>query len=170
MTPACESPARRQLQTGARVLDLRLAINPWIVVQQRIAQAANLQSSSSSRQHATNIQQSTSGSAQLLLSRLASFLAPTYRLLTKLVGNQQRVLTQQASFQWADASILEGKVNMEEVGGPLTAAERKHCIVTSHSLPAAPLVQVLADVRRFLSQNPGEVSHHVSAQLPLEEL
>jgi hypothetical protein len=56
-----------------------------------------------------------------------------------------------------NACSLEGVVDMGVLGGPLSAAERKGCIVTSHSLPGVPLTTVLADIRRFLQENPGEV-------------
>ena len=174
----------RQLQAGARVLDVRLAINPWLAVSARAKHTTTTSSSSTS----------TSTSATSGSSGLASHNAPYintqtrgtsttsnkpdigsstswYRRLKTLLAGATLALntpTQPARAAPAPAApaaafnldpvLLEGALNMAAVGGPLTAAERQACIVTSHSLPGAPLVQVLADVRRFLAENPGEVS------------
>jgi hypothetical protein len=96
----------RQLRAGVRVLDLRLAVNPWLALHSRAVSTNQLNSSS-------------------LFS--------------------------------LDAARLEGSINLVAAGGALTADELPGALVLSHSLPAAPLADVLTDVQTFLVDNPGEV-------------
>jgi hypothetical protein len=55
-------------------------------------------------------------------------------------------------------SQLQGRIDYAAAGGPLSSAELASAVVISHSLPGAPLPGVLADVARFLQENPSEVS------------
>jgi len=185
--------ACRQLQAGARVLDIRLAINPWLAVQARAQQATSAKSSTSSAvsvptsHAAANRRLSRNSSWRALLqqqeppivSRRVPDAASTgfFQKLSALIAAAASTMSS-AMFRVAasaaayhrngpaalngpilrlDPVLLEGAVDMQSAGGPLTAAERQGCIVTSHSLPAAPLSTVLGDVRRFLAENPGEV-------------
>jgi hypothetical protein len=56
-----------------------------------------------------------------------------------------------------DTQQLQGRVDYAAAGGPLSAAELASAVVISHSLPGAPLAGVLADVARFLQEQPSEV-------------
>eukprot|EP00775_Hariotina_reticulata_P010932 gene10932-11086_t len=104
----------QQLQAGVRVLDLRLAVNPWMVIQQRSAPAVNNQQ----------------------------------------MPKQQTddVFTLQTS-----PTSIQGVINMEAAGGPLSATELTPALVAAHSLPAAPLDEVLRDLKQFLAEYPTEV-------------
>jgi hypothetical protein len=57
-----------------------------------------------------------------------------------------------------DHQQLQGQFDYAAAGGPLTAAELASAVVISHSLPGAPLAEVLADLARFLKEQPSEVS------------
>lgn len=131
------------------MLDIRLAINPWLAMQAR-ARA----------QPATVPQQQQ----QQHLLQQGFRLEPVFVAGAGEIGLPltavQRLQQQQQHGRPAlslNASSLEGVVEMGLMSGPLSAAERKGCIVTSHSLPGAPLTTVLADICRFLQENPGEV-------------
>lgn len=108
-------PACRQLLGGSRLLDLRLAVNPWLPLQQR------------------------SGFAAAATAAAAA-------------GHQQ-----QRRGLVLDAQQLESSVDYGVYGGPLSATELRGALVASHSLPGAPLAEMLADVARFLREQPGEV-------------
>jgi hypothetical protein len=124
------------------VLDIRLAINPWLAVQARAQQQQQ-------QQHG---HRPTRRLESVFVQRAVDMaLPPTPE---QHLQHQQQQHTQPALR--LDASTLEGVVDMG-LGGPLSAAERKGCIVMSHSLPGPPLVTVLTDIRRFLQENPGEV-------------
>ena len=56
-----------------------------------------------------------------------------------------------------DPDTLEGSLNLTASGGPLRLAEVSSALVVAHSLPAAPLREVLQDMRRFLLEQPTEV-------------
>jgi hypothetical protein len=166
---------RRQLQAGARVLDIRLAINPWLAVHARARAGLGAPTSSgSSHSGSPAASPSTHSSGQDTPLSLAARLAHAARKLvlrTPLARLTKQQLPPQAAPQAhshsdparlqpafeLDPAQLEGQLDMASVGGPLRAAEHRGCIVTSHSLPGAPLVTVLRDVRRFLQENPGEV-------------
>jgi hypothetical protein len=128
------------------VLDIRLAVNPWIPLQQRMQQpsgaASTTTTSSSMRQ----------------------------RLRGLLWQQQQQQQQAEAPAATAPASLrslqgifkldsqLQGRIDYAAAGGPLSAAELASAVVISHSLPGAPLAGVLADVARFLQEQPSEVS------------
>lgn len=115
----------RQLQAGARVLDIRLAVNPWLPLQQRLQQQPSARSSSSRSQRSRASQQPAATGAGCSLFRLDG--------------------------------LLQGHIDLAAAGGPLTAAELAGSVVISHSLPGSPLGGVLADVARFLREQPSEV-------------
>ncbi|WIA10286.1 hypothetical protein OEZ85_010480 [Tetradesmus obliquus] len=114
-----------QLQAGARVLDIRLAVNPWFPLQQRLQQQPSARSSSSRSQSSRASQQPAATGAGRSLFRLDG--------------------------------LLQGHIDLAAAGGPLTAAELAGSVVISHSLPGSPLGGVLADVARFLREQPSEV-------------
>lgn len=159
----------RQLQAGARVLDIRLAINPWIAVQARAQHASALKSLLSHRDSTTSIPVTapsvTSSSTLFVRLRAAVQSAVAAARKAMLLSTQQQAdLSAQPGMQQAQQQLyqldhisLEGQVNWQAAGGLLNDEERRGCIVTSHSLPGAPLTTVLRDIRRFLTENPGEV-------------
>lgn len=172
------------------MLDVRLAVSPWIAVAARQQQAAKRGSSSSSHVHSkavaadavdahvwsrhadhTNAVRPGRKSSRCPFTSLLSWFArarvDAVKAIRVVIGSsssphqppQSAAAPDKPSpalFE-LDPVLLEGYLDMAAVGGPLTVAEREGCIVTSHSLPAAPLVDVLRDVRRFLAENPGEV-------------
>jgi hypothetical protein len=91
------------------VLDLRLAINPWLALAAR----------------------------------------------EQALGKQQDL--QSMGVFALDPDTLEGSLNLTAAGGPLSLEEVSDSLVLSHSLPAAPLREVLQDVARFLHEQPTEV-------------
>lgn len=152
------------------MLDIRLAINPWIAVQARSQQpsspAASADSRSGSDLPAAPSHLSTPTRSRALRAWLASRLRAAAAHVTQLLkpphqqqshAPAQMAGTQQAPLFHLDPVLLEGRVDLAHLGGPLTAEETRGCITASHSLPGAPLATVLKDVRRFLSENPGEV-------------
>jgi hypothetical protein len=108
------------------VLDIRLAVNPWIPLQQRMQHTSNTRTSSLSRS-----------------------------LRSLLLQQQQPVRSSQGVFKLDEQ--LQGRIDYAAAGGPLSAAELASAVVISHSLPGAPLAGVLADVARFLQEQPSEV-------------
>lgn len=152
------------------MLDIRLAINPWIAVQARAQQTSSPAARADSRRGSdlatapSHLSTPTRSRAlrAWLASRLRTAAAHATQLLKPPHQQQSHAPARTAGSQQAplfhlDPLLLEGRVDLARVGGPLTAEETRGCITTSHSLPGAPLATVLKDVRRFLSENPGEV-------------
>lgn len=147
----------RQLQAGARVLDIRLAVNPWIAVQAR-QQQQHLDLASAATTSSRSLVTRAAAAACAVLHQFSQQQQPVRHhnitpLLTHPGGEKQPPLQ---LFQ-LDPVSLQGAINMSAAGGPLTVSERRGCIVGSHSLPGAPLLHMLRDIRRFLAENPGEV-------------
>jgi hypothetical protein len=145
-------------------LDIRLAINPWIAVQARAQQLSTLHPAA--EPSATDFSRQTKAS---WLTTLLQEAAAVIRAAVRMPAHNQedhRQQQQQPLFD-LDPVLLEGQVHLGSVGGPLTAEERQGCIVTSHSLPGAPLATVLQDIRRFLKENPSEVCQSTAAHFSI---
>jgi len=59
-----------------------------------------------------------------------------------------------------------GVIDMEAAGGPLSTDELMSSLVAAHSLPAAPLDEMLRDLKQFLAEHPSEVGQHVEPAHP----
>jgi hypothetical protein len=142
------------------VLDIRLAINPWMAVQARAQQPSTLHPAAAPS--ATNVSRQRKASwLTALLQKAAAAVRAAVRKPAPNLEDQWQL--QPPPLFDLDPVLLEGQVNLGSVGGPLTAQERQGCIVTSHSLPGAPLAAVLQDIHRFLKENPSEVCQSIAA-------
>jgi hypothetical protein len=123
------------------VLDIRLAVNPWIPLQQRMQQPSGAASTTTTT---SSIRQRLRGLLWQRQAEAAAAAAPA------------SLRSLQGIFKLD--SQLQGRIDYAAAGGPLSAAELASAVVISHSLPGAPLAGVLADVARFLQEQPSEVS------------
>jgi hypothetical protein len=137
-----------QLRAGVRVLDIRLAVNPWLAADTRNVSAARAAPPSHSSVHTTQQQQQHHQQQQ---QRRLAFSGGSSG------GGGGGVLRHAQHPFSLEPATLEGRWDWAAAGGPLSAQELGGALVTSHSLPGAPLREVLRDVRAFLADFPGEV-------------
>lgn len=178
------------------MLDIRLAVNPWIPLQARYQLGSQSRSSTSQGQphpvNAASFRTSLRTAAYQDQPGGAASTAHSYGQPGRLLlgaprqhvqvgsaagvpmmqqgqphdtGHVKLLASMQGLFR-LDPQRLEGNIDYAAAGGPLTAAELRDAVVISHSLPGARLAEVLADVRRFLTEQPTEVGSqldHASA-------